>query len=356
MTQSKNRLTAMTAIAAVLALATPAIAQDAQPAPVTTAPETSGVTPPTVEPAPSTAPAPSTTTPADPLSATTPVEAEPVPVPATAAAARARTTPRRATATSSAPVRSVTRVRATPSTMPRTTVAASATPTSPAPIETLAPLAAPIVAATPVAALPAAVETPALPVESASNDVLPIAAGGLGLLALLGAGVALRRRKRREEEVEYEAFDEPTFEEQRAPVAFAEPMREPSMTHAPVMAAPVAAAAAANPLDTPATSVPEGFDLSRFGEHVQAAYSGPTEDNPSLSLKNRLRRASAMDQMARNNDEPAQPAAPQPLAAATSTLDTGAVVSKMRPAPTTSSSFILGGDTKRPALHPVTQH
>ena len=212
-------------------------------------------------------------------------------------------------------------------------------------------------AATPVAALPAAVETPpAPPVESANNDVLPIAAGGLGLLALLGAGVALRRRKRRDEEVEYEAFDEPTFEEQRAPVAFAEPMREPSMTHAPVMAAPVAAAAASQPLDAPATSVPEGFDLSRFGAHVQAAYRGPTEDNPSLSLKNRLRRASAMDQMARNNDEPAQPAAPQPLAAATSTRDTGAVVSKMRPAPTTSSSFILGGDTKRPALRPVTQH
>ncbi|MCY7398348.1 MAG: Fe-S oxidoreductase, partial [Sphingomonas bacterium] len=77
MTQSKNRLTAMTAIAAVLALATPAIAQDAQPAPVTAAPDPLGVTPPTVEPAPSTEPTPATTTPADPLSATTAVEAAP---------------------------------------------------------------------------------------------------------------------------------------------------------------------------------------------------------------------------------------------------------------------------------------
>lgn len=197
--------------------------------------------------------------------------------------------------------------------------------------------------------------------ESADNGVLPLAAaGGLGLLALIGAGVALRRRKRRNEDVEYAAldepaYDEPAFEEARAPVAFAEPMREPSMGPAPV-AVPVAAVAAAQPIDAPVTSLPDGFDLSRFGPHVQAAYRGPTEENPSLSLKNRLRRASAMDLMARNNDEPAQAATPRLLAAATSTRDTGAVVSKMRPAPSTSASFILGGSTERPKVRPVTQH
>jgi hypothetical protein len=42
-----------------------------------------------------------------------------------------------------------------------------------------------------------------------------------------------------------------------------------------------------------------GFDISRFGRHVQAAYRGPTPDNPSLSLKNRLRRASFFDQQER---------------------------------------------------------
>ena len=187
--------------------------------------------------------------------------------------------------------------------------------------------------------------------------MLPIAAAGaLGLLVLLGTGIALRRRKRRDEEAEYEAFEEPMYEELKAPVAFAEPMREPSMTRAPIMAAPVApAASASKPIDAPATTLPSGFDLSRFGPHVQAAYRGPSEDNPSLSLKNRLRRASAMDQTARGNNEPMQPAPPRPLAAATSTRDSGAVVSKMGPASSTGA-FILGGDATRPAMRRVTQH
>jgi len=41
--------------------------------------------------------------------------------------------------------------------------------------------------------------------------------------------------------------------------------------------------------------LPPGFDVSRFGRHVQAAYRGPTADNPSLSLKRRLKRASFFD-------------------------------------------------------------
>ena len=333
----------MTAIAAVLALASPAIAQDAQSAPVTTS-DPLGATPPAVEPTPSTEPAPTATT-ADPLSATTAVESTPAP----AAATRARTTPRRATTTEAAPARPVARVRPAP----RPTAAASITPASPAPVETPAPTIAPIVAAAPpIAAVPAPVEAPqAAPVESVSNDVLPLAAaGGIGLLALLGAGVALRRRKRRDEDLDYAELDEPMFDAPKVPVAFAEPMREPAMTRAPL------AAAESTPLDAPAQALPEGFDLSRFGAHVQAAYRGPTEDNPSLSLKNRLRRGSAMDQMARNTDGPAQQAAPRPLAAATAARDSGAVVSKVRPAPSVSGSFILGGDAKRPAMRPVTQH
>ena len=55
-------------------------------------------------------------------------------------------------------------------------------------------------------------------------------------------------------------------------------------------------------MDGPVTELPEGFDLSKFGHHVQQAYKGPTEDNPSLSLKHRLRKAGGMDQMERNMD------------------------------------------------------
>ena len=343
----------MSAIAAVLAFATPAMAQEVTPAPAATAPDPVSVTPPVVDPAPTTiTPAtPATPVPVDPLSATVANETAPAP------AAAPRTTRTRATTSAPAPARAAS----TPQIAPRLPVAATPTPTSPAPVEAIAPLGAPIVAATPLAASPVPVEAPEAQAESATNDVLPIAAaGGLGLLALLGAGVALRRRKRREEEeTDFAGFDEPQFEQPDVPAAYAEPVREPTVKRPPFTQrapTPVATAVASKPIDAPATSLPDGFDLSRFGPHVQAAYRGPTEDNPSLSLKNRLRRASAFDQMARSDSELAQPAAAQVSAAPT--RDAGAVVSKMRPAPSSSSSFILGDGTTRPSRSPrsVTQH
>lgn len=341
MTQFHNRFTAMTAMAASLALATPASAQDVAPAPLGTVPDPLAATPPSAEPVPSTEPAPSTTTPIDPLGAT-PVEAAPAPAPTTAT----RTTVIPETTGSSAPVRGATRGRS----ISRTTAAARPAPPSLDPVDTNTPLTVPVAAAPSAAALSAPAQRPqAPPAELANDDVLPIAvAGGLGLLALLGAGVALRRRKRRAEDAEFAAFDEPTFEAPRVPNAFAEPMREPALTRAPL-----AASVAATP-DAPAASLPDGFDLSRFGPHVQAAYRGPSADNPSLSLKNRLRRAGAMDQMARTDGDPEQPVAAQPLTAPSPQRDIGAVVSKIRPAPS-SGAFILGGGASRP-LRPVNQH
>ncbi|WP_454887884.1 hypothetical protein [Sphingomonas oryzagri] len=49
----------------------------------------------------------------------------------------------------------------------------------------------------------------------------------------------------------------------------------------------------------PRTRLPEGFDLSRFGRHARAAYLGPTADNPFLSLRSRLKRASFYDRRER---------------------------------------------------------
>jgi len=46
-------------------------------------------------------------------------------------------------------------------------------------------------------------------------------------------------------------------------------------------------------------TLPNGFDISRFGRHTQAAYLGRTPDNPSYSLKRRLKRASFFDQRER---------------------------------------------------------
>ena len=59
--------------------------------------------------------------------------------------------------------------------------------------------------------------------------------------------------------------------------------------------------------DPAATLLPKGFDLSRFGPHVQAAYRGPTRDNPSLSLKTRLKRAQFFDQRERMAASRGQP-------------------------------------------------
>src|SRR5207245_1986648 len=97
------------------------------------------------------------------------------------------------------------------------------------------------------------------------------------------------------------AGEEPIAAEEQ-PIA-AEP--EPELA----LAAAAPAAVADEPVaQTPAeadaeTDLPEGFDLSRFGPHVQAAYRGPTPENPSLSLRHRLSRAAALDQAERRATE-----------------------------------------------------
>ena len=144
-----------------------------------------------------------------------------------------------------------------------------------------------------------------------ADDTLPIAgATGAAILLLAGGGYALMRRRRddhiaviRDESVAV-APPEP------------EPLRDPMVeaARAPVMVAPAAAAAAAmEPAEqygtrdrlmdadpsAPVTRLPEGFDMSRYGRHVQAAYRGPTENNRSPSLRRRLARARFFDQRER---------------------------------------------------------
>jgi hypothetical protein len=179
---------------------------------------------------------------------------------------------------------------------PAAAEAPAETPPQPAAPETI-PVDQPV-AATPVETQPAT-ET------IATDDALPIAgAAGLGLLALAGAGFAASRRRRRREDEEFEA-------NQRALVqADAEPVPQPETVRSePTFARTMAQ----EPVRTsgPASALPVGFDLSRFGRHVQAAYRGPTPDNPSLSLKNRLRRASFFDQQERRAAEEAKSSTPK---------------------------------------------
>lgn len=134
-----------------------------------------------------------------------------------------------------------------------------------------------------------------------ADDALPIAGGAaLGLLLLGGIGMAARRRRRRDEHSDF-AVKQAYLDSHPEPLTPAEP--EPAFVRPVSQAAPSAAAAAS----APRTRLPEGFDLSRFGPHVRAAYQGPTPDNPSLSLKYRLRKAAAMDQRARLEAERRQP-------------------------------------------------
>ena len=266
---------AMTAIAAVIALtATPSIAQSVEASPpiIDTTPVTSAPDPLAAEPV-------VTTASPDPMVSET---IAPVAVTPTKRAAKP------ATRSSAAPTRS--RMIASTN-VARPSVAAPVAAIAAAPAAALL-VPAPPVAAVPVAPEPVAAPAPVVAADSIlANDALPIAgAAGLGLLALFGAGMAMRRRRRDDEE-----FAEQDVEYIDAePEAMIEPtpsfVRTPQADPAPV-AAPVAAAAAA-------TTLPIGFDISRFGPNVQAAYRGPTEDNPSMSLKRRLTVGSFLDKKA----------------------------------------------------------
>ena len=278
--------TAMTAIAAVLAFSsTNLFAQDVtttQPVAETPVPGVETLAP---EPA---APAVSETTPepaSDPLA---PAETST----ATTATPKKATTTARATPRSTASVARPARTAA-----PAAAPVAAAEPA--APVETAsaapllavpAPVAPEIAPAAPMPVEPAAVE--------ASDDVLPFAgAAAFGLLALLGAGAAVARRKRHAAEADAAAdYNEPTFAAAApaAPVAHTTTpaAREPK----PAFGWPGAPRAA---VATQQGALPDGMDEASLGHHVAAAYRGPSADNPSLSLKKRLKRAAFFDQRER---------------------------------------------------------
>jgi resuscitation-promoting factor RpfA len=260
----------MTAIAAVLALSSTALLAQVAPdvAPVPVAPAA-----PIVESAPATpiVSEPSAAVVSDPIA--------PSAKPASTATKSTKSTTARRTASVARTAKA-----APPVARAATPAPAAAVPVA-APAQTVAPAPAPL-AAVPAAPPPAVAATP--PVQetpTASNAMLPIAgAVGLALLALIGLAVAMRRRKlRREEEVAVAYEVEPAFEGP-APVdpLFAE------QTSAPLAAQPAAAVA------EPALSGPCADAAP--GSHVEAACEGPTEDNPSLSIKKRLKRAQFFDQ------------------------------------------------------------
>jgi hypothetical protein len=132
-----------------------------------------------------------------------------------------------------------------------------------------------------------------------NGETLPIAGGALALLAVGGAAAAVgnRRRKRREQEwadAQTMAFE--PFEETAAPEA---------VTHEtqPEASAPVASAFAWGNQPDGRSSANEpmaALDDRRPGESwVERAYRGSTPNNPSVSLRNRLKRAAFFDKRER---------------------------------------------------------
>jgi hypothetical protein len=143
---------------------------------------------------------------------------------------------------------------------------------------------------------PAPSQPSAAPAKSLNlnGEALPIAGGALALLAIGGAAAAVtgRRRRRREQEwadaqtLSYEPFEEasaegqPKIREEQAPVA-----------------APAASAFAWG--DRPNKLAAKEDDRRPGETWVERAYRGPTPNNPSVSLRNRLKRAAFFDKRER---------------------------------------------------------
>jgi len=143
----------------------------------------------------------------------------------------------------------------------------------------------------------------AVPAKQADNT-LPYAAGGaLALMALGGtaAAVANRRRRRREQEqADRESMSFEPFEAAAAPVPKPAPAihrEQPAIAATSAFAWGNRAQAKEEPH---AKETMSDRDDRRPGETwVERAYRGPTPNNPSVSLRNRLSRAAFFDKRER---------------------------------------------------------
>lgn len=342
----------MTALAAVIALSsTPLFAQSADEPIVTTAPAIEVTPAPIVVEPVATTPTADTTA-ADPLAAT--ATTKPAARKASTVKSAAKARPTAARAASVAPA-----VAAAPS---------IAAPAAEIPAEAMLPIE-PEIAAPPVAAAPSAATN-----DTTMNEMLPVAgAGGLALVLLAGTGLAIRRRRRRAQEAEDAAWQqdletaadpiaEPAMIEQPAPampapamMAEQQPPLELSQPAFVAAAAPVPETASGlTPIDAPTTDLPDGFDLSRFGFNVQQAYKGPTEDNPSLSLKHRLRRASGMDQQERKLEAEVEAVTGEsPLDGADEPAPIAETLANPAGVTSTKGDFLFGRDGSMPAFRPA---
>ena len=147
-----------------------------------------------------------------------------------------------------------------------------------------------------VNASPAPTTTAAAKPPRKHDDTLPIAGGALAFLAIGGAAVALTRRRHDDEE---EWVDEGSA----GPVETSESPSEPVVHEAePAMVAPAASAFTWGAREAERRNEGAAGDDDRLpGETwVQRAYRGPSANNPSVSLRARLKRAAFFDKRERD--------------------------------------------------------
>ncbi len=299
------RTSALPAIAAALALSsTPLFTQQALAQEAPAQPTTSPTTPATTDPAPVSAqPAPVLDTATPPVSDTTSATPDAA-TPVKTAAKPKRVAAAKPTATRTVTQRTMTRTRhaAVPAAAAR-----AAAPAQPA---------APVASQSAVKPVIDTSATPASPAPTAAaktsggmdnSTAMELGGGALALIALgAGAWALSRRRRRAEDEAIYEDSYEPEAEVAEEPEMVAAVEREPAPMprHDPIeqpnIVAPAASAFSWGRPD-PATQAEDDGSDRRPGETwVERAYRGPSPANPSVSLKNRLRRAAFFDKRERD--------------------------------------------------------
>lgn len=292
------RTSALPAIAAALALSsTSAFAQQAQPVPVD--PPAAGTAQDQPAPASEAQPAASDTSAAAPaVDATSP--ARDAKTASTSAPKTVKRTTRTAHTAASAPVaKPVAHTHvATRSVTTHAALPAAAPAPAPAPAaQTSQSAVKPLVN---VNASPAPTPTAAAKPPKKHDDTLPIAGGALAFLAIGGAAVALTRRRHDDEE---QWVEEDTAEPVETSENFPEPLVHEEQ---PAVIAPAASAfswgESEGSRETVRRSEEAGAEDDRLpGETwIQRAYRGPSANNPSVSLRARLKRAAFFDKRERD--------------------------------------------------------
>jgi hypothetical protein len=305
----KTKLNAITsavpAIAAALALSsTPALAQQAQTPPTDAAPATSAdqATPAPVTDSAPAAPDASVAAPETSTVATPVVDTK-------AASTTAQKTVKRTSRTTlaspapKAPVRVATHSATVQKSPSATPAAAPVKQSTAATTQTSASAVQPVVDLNSKPATTAAAKP-----SKKHDDTLPIAGGALAFLAIGGAAIALTRRRHDHEEewvddgLEHDTVD-PAAAEHTTYKATNDPIVHEEQ---PAMIAPAASAFSwgeeqrRQDASTSNAAVTDEDDRLPGETWIQRAYRGPSSNNPSVSLRARLKRAAFFDKRERD--------------------------------------------------------